>query len=399
MVNQQHRAQWGHHPRAAGGVRSGAAWRTSTPLVRGRTQPLWIDLREGAQPWKQFAPPNQRSQPELDKKLHEMAERSFVEQCQRSACANVMKLREKERSSASAPPKYRLICDLWQFNKNTKYTKTCNPHSKQLFLRLSLPWFQWYCKIDLKDAYHQIDFPEEKRHLTAFLWQNRLYHWRRMPQGGTQFSHYFQFFATCICRLAEQWYYREVENRAPPPRDLDSERTLEVSELDDFIIMGKTPEACRKGTEYLFALLTAELKMEVDLGWWWDKQNRQVGAPCEKLQHALRRIGTLRDYPVIGLDDLKSILGTLQHYGPTLLKSEFSVEAVKLVAEQQASGPQQVALPPAASGELEVVRQKLMVLNTQGVELTTRWTQCDHWDMVRRVTQVNLVTGFSGHPY
>ena len=121
---------------------------------------------------------------------------------------------------------------------------------------------KWFSVIDLKDGYFQILLKEEDRHKTAFLFMNKLYQWRVMPQG---FKNSPAIFQAVMERVLEGLI-----------------GVVCVVYLDDILVLGETIEEHDKNMR-----LVLERLGEADLRVNWKK--------LQYRQRQVKFLGTLVD--------------------------------------------------------------------------------------------------------
>src|SRR5699024_8582773 len=84
----------------------------------------------------------------------------------------------------------RMANDLRKLNDITKKDSYPMPRIDEIFERLSQA--KVYSRIDLRKGYYQIMLREEDREKTAFAFNGRLYHFKRMPFGACNAPQTFQ---------------------------------------------------------------------------------------------------------------------------------------------------------------------------------------------------------------
>jgi Reverse transcriptase (RNA-dependent DNA polymerase) len=109
----------------------------------------------------------------------------------------------------------------------------------------------WYCRLDLKDAYHSVPILEKSRPLLAFRWNQEYFQWKRLPFGLSLAP----FFFTKLVKKALS--------------KLRAQGHMFVQYLDDILIPGNSPEQA-------LISLTAIIETLVDLGFQINLQKSQL---------------------------------------------------------------------------------------------------------------------------
>lgn len=103
-------------------------------------------------------------------------------------------------SAASSPPhvfpkpgepgRFRMTIDFRKLNVGVEPINFPMPNVEKSIEALA--GFKYYCKIDLREGYHQIPIREEDQWITGFVTRQGAFRYTRVPMGLTTAPHYFQ---------------------------------------------------------------------------------------------------------------------------------------------------------------------------------------------------------------
>jgi len=116
-------------------------------------------------------------------------------------------------------PKLRLVTDYRYLNSQTIYSKIEMPRLDNLIDMVASQKPQWFSSLDIKDGYWQMTLDPQSTDLTSFLFNNRSYSYKRLPQGLNSAPSAFQ---------------RLINHVILPFRE-----TKVIAYLDDILVLGK----------------------------------------------------------------------------------------------------------------------------------------------------------------
>lgn len=202
-------------------------------------------------------------------------------------------------------------------------------------LRLIRPG-NFMATLDLKDSYFLIPIDKRYRKYLRFSFQGQLYEFNCMPFG---------------LNTAPQVFTKLLK---PLAHSLRSQGFLSVIYLDDILLLGKTPESCKKNVAKTRALLESlglvlnlekcQLEPEMEakyLGFIIDSEKFEVRLPERKIEKILKLIGNMENRRSCKIRELANLIGTLVsvcpavEYGPLYIKV---LEREKVLALQKAGG-------------------------------------------------------------
>ena len=255
-------------------------------------------------------PPPLRSQFLPTTRVSPQADSVLVDYLQRGIIARSPKPRFLSRVFTVPKPNgtHRLILDLSILNTFIRPMSCFLPRLTHLTSTLQHP--VWFCKIDLRDAYFHVPIHPAFRPYLAFRWGRGVYHFCAMPFGLT---------------VAPAAFTRLM---ALPLRALRSEGVPCLVYLDDWIIWGPSPEACRQSTLTTLSRLRAfgfvinEAKSEIVpcanivwLGVEWDGISGRRRLPIPAAQLIVDKALLLRRDGSASRHQLESFLGSCAFAG------------------------------------------------------------------------------------
>jgi len=125
---------------------------------------------------------------EVDKLL----QKGFVEKSTAAGCAPVILVKKPmiDPNNTLEKPRYRMVEDYRQLNEVTIKNAGTLPNIDKLFDKIQGK--RYYVLIDLVDAFYHVKISEDSKPKTAFVTENGLYQFTRLPQGWTNSPQIFQ---------------------------------------------------------------------------------------------------------------------------------------------------------------------------------------------------------------
>ena len=163
------------------------------------------------------------------------------------------------------------------------------------------------CKVDILDAFKQLPILKVQWHLFCVKWNDKYYHFVRLPFGCRSSPHLFDSLPTSICWIAESNYNISVIFHL----------------LDDFLTINK-PDECGERTMALLSLIFNKLNIPLSpkktigpvceleyLGIILDTINMQARLPLDKVKRITDYISTIIHKKSCTRKALEQLLGHL----------------------------------------------------------------------------------------
>ena len=251
-----------------------------------------LELKEGYKPrWVPSRPIPYKLQGEMDKHINSMLESGVIEEGETHSNFNSPIFLVPKNT----PNLFRFVVDMRLTNLETKDDLMEIPNLNHVLDRVGDN--NIYSTFDLSQSFHQIEYTEESRHITAFMYKNKQYNFARMVMGmKTSSSHFCRAMQKLLAVLPIEHLAYFIDDLILFTRDVKSH--LELLKL----LLGRLQEANLKVTPRKTFFLRDEIKY---VGVTLTKEGLKIN---DERIDAIKKL-----QPPRNLKELQSVMGTFNY--------------------------------------------------------------------------------------
>jgi hypothetical protein len=163
---------------------------------------------------------------EISRIVAQLERANIIERCKRGTFLSYPFLRLKSNGAA------RLIID---YSHLTKKLNTPHYSAKSIIQLLHSKYWPrclYYCKIDFRHAFYNLELKKDARFITTFKWAGQHYHFNRMPFGLSIAPFCMQMCCNAICRWLQTftpYVWGHIDDLfIASPSELNLNRTMDL---------------------------------------------------------------------------------------------------------------------------------------------------------------------------